>query len=336
MEINFHKDIYLNDLSYYVPDRVVTNQEIIDARQLKMKADWLSSRIGINTRRWAAPDQAASDLAVEAAKKLKSEFKGGAVFVSTISPDFLTPSTASIIKRKLGLTDAYPGIDLSAACAGQIFALEQAAFRLQCTNESDALVIATEVRSRYLNPTDRRTIFLFGDGASCWHLSRKIGIAKLDWTLAQTQASDDYEILIPGGGSKQPLTAESLALGEQFIRMNDGAKIVDATNSGLVDNIQLMVEKSGFKIKDYDYFVFHQGNGAIIRSIGKTLGLRDDQTWICFDRFGNSSSASCGVAFGEAYEQGAIKPGARVLLVAMGAGYHVGMASFSFLDGTQS
>ncbi|MES2856341.1 MAG: 3-oxoacyl-ACP synthase, partial [Bdellovibrionota bacterium] len=103
MEINRHDGIYLKGLTYYVPDRVVTNQELIDAKQLKMKADWLSSRIGINERRWAAPEQAASDLAVEAIKKLKSPFTEGAIFVSTISPDFLTPSTASVIKQKLGL-----------------------------------------------------------------------------------------------------------------------------------------------------------------------------------------------------------------------------------------
>ncbi len=112
--------------------------------------------------------------------------------------------------------------------------------------------------------------------------------------------------------------------------MNDGSKIVDATGSLLVDNIKSTIESSGSKIEDYDYFVFHQGNGAIIRAAGKALGIREDQTWICFDRFGNSSSASCGVAFGEAYEKGAIGPGSKVLLVAMGAGYHVGMASFTF------
>ncbi|MES2856368.1 MAG: 3-oxoacyl-ACP synthase, partial [Bdellovibrionota bacterium] len=91
------------------------------------------------------------------------------------------------------------------ACAGQIFALEQAAFRLGATKEKEALAVATEIRSRYLDPTDRRTVFLFADGASCWQIARGNGIAKLDWTLAQTQASEDYEILIPGGGSKEPL-----------------------------------------------------------------------------------------------------------------------------------
>ncbi|HVK61274.1 MAG TPA: ketoacyl-ACP synthase III [Bdellovibrionales bacterium] len=333
MEVNFHKDIYLEDLSYYVPERVVTNQEIIDANSLKMKADWLSSRVGINERRWARADQSASDLAVEAIKRLKRPFTAGALFVSTISPDFLTPSTASVIKQKLGLTDSLPGIDMSAACAGQIFALEQAAFRMSASKDSDALVVATEVRSRYLDPTDRRTVFLFADAASCWRLSRTSGIAKLDWTLAQTRASEDYEILVPGGGSKEPLTSESVASGRQFIRMNDGAKIVDATNTQLVDGIRSAVEKSGSKIEDYDFFVFHQGNGSIIRAVAKTLGVREDQTWVCFDRFGNSSSASCGVAFGEAFERGAIHAGSRVLLVAMGAGYHVGMASFSFTEG---
>ncbi len=329
MSIQFHKDICLSGLAYYVPERAVTNQEIIDANKLRIKDDWISGRIGISHRRWAAQDQAASDLAVQALGKIP-QVQEAALFVSTISSDFLTPSTASLIKQKMQWKGFSPSIDMSAACAGHIFSIEQAAFRLHATQETDVYSVATEVRSRYLNPSDRRTVFLFGDGACAMRFSKGTkGLASLDWTSTQTWASDDFEILVPAGGSKTPLSQSVLDNQEQFIRMNDGGKIVDATTGGLVDTVVAAIEAAGSKVSEYSFVVFHQGNGAIIRSICESLGLGPEKTLVTFGELGNSSSASCGITLAQAHERRLIQPG-KVLMVTMGAGYHVGLASFTF------
>lgn len=331
MSIHFHKNIFLSGLSYYVPENAVTNQEIIDAHQLRIKDEWIANRIGISQRRWASEDEAASDLAAQALRKIP-QAQEAALFVSTISPDYLTPSTASLVKQKMQWKGLTPAVDLSAACAGHIFSLEQAAFRLHATQEAEVYSVATEVRSRYLNRTDRRTVFLFGDGACAMRLSRQGGIASLDWTSTQTWASDDFEILVPAGGSKMPLSQAVLDNQDQFIRMNDGGKIVDATTGKLVETVTTAIEAAGAKVSEYSFVVFHQGNGAIIRSICESLGLGPEKTLVTFGELGNSSSASCGIALAQAYERKLIQPG-KVLMVTMGAGYHVGLASFTFPKG---
>lgn len=329
MSIHFHKNVFLTGLASYVPERVVSNKEIIDAHSLRIKDEWISGRIGISHRRWAADDEAASDLAVKAMQKIPGA-QEAALYVSTISPDYLTPSTASLIKQKLQWKGLSSAIDMSAACAGHIFSMEQAAFRLQATSDQEVYSVATEVRSRYLNRSDRRTVFLFGDGACALRFSKQgPGIASLDWTSSQTWASDDFEILVPAGGSKMPLSQAVLDNQDQFIRMNDGGKIMDATTGSLVDTVKQAVTAAGAQISDYSFVVFHQGNGAIIRSICETLGLGPEKTIVTFSELGNSSSASCGIALTQAYERGLIKPG-PVLMVTMGAGYHVGIASMTF------
>ncbi len=318
--------VWIKDIAFYVPERIVTNDEIIEAHSLKMRASWIERRIGITERRWASDEQAASDLAVEAAKKLKLNKFKGSVWVSTISQDYFTPSTASIIKSKLGLTDDLPAIDMNNACAGQIFALDNAVARLKTTDETEALVFATEVRSRFLNMKDRRTVFLFGDGAVVFQLEKSDDApGEVEWCQSKTIPSPDFEILVPGGGSRHPYSS-----GEEihpYIKMQDGEKIFQATTESLIGLITQSLAKNNLTVDDYDYYVFHQGNGAIISKVCNELGISEDKTWVNFDRYGNTSSASMGIALAEAHELGKIKKGNRVLVMAMGAGFHVGMAS---------
>ncbi|MBX7098312.1 MAG: ketoacyl-ACP synthase III [Myxococcaceae bacterium] len=323
--------VVLKRVAFAVPDRVVTNDELIAARGLKMKASWIAKHLGAVERRWAAEGEAASDLGVRAVRALGLERFQGALFVSTVSPDHLTPSTASILKRKLGLTDAFPALDVSAACAGALFALEQARFRLECTGEAEALVVATEVRSRFVNPDDRRTVFLFGDGACAFHLTREersdVG---LEWTVTRTVASASVDILVPGGGSAAPLDAQALARGDQFIRMLDGPNIVELTLTTLVDAVKGELSARAIPVERIDHLFLHQGNAAICEAVAGRLGIPPERTWSNFGRFGNTSSASVGLCLAEAAAAGKLSRGQRVLLVAMGAGNHLGMVCLTW------
>ena len=322
--------VWIKNISYYVPERVVTNQEIIDAHSLRMKASWIEKRIGITERRWCDENTAASDLAVEAVKKMNIDEINGAIYVSTISQDFLTPSTASVVKGKLGWKSYYPAIDMNAACAGQIFALDSAVSRLKGSEDKEALVIATETRSKFLNMKDRRTVFLFADGAVVFHLEKSDEApGEVEWVQSQTIASEDFEILIPGGGSKLPFN-DGVDPVETKIKMQDGEKIFETTTETMIGLIHDQLKKYETKVSDYDFFVFHQGNGAIIRKICGALDIPMEKTHINFDKFGNTSSASMGIALADAHEQGKIKKGGKVLVLAMGAGYHVGIASIKW------
>jgi 3-oxoacyl-[acyl-carrier-protein] synthase-3 len=322
--------VWIAGIANYVPRRVVDNAEIIDRHALKMRASWVERALGVRERRWADEGESASDLAASAVRGLGldlARFEGSLV-LSTVSPDYLTPSTASLAKRKLGLTSRHPAVDLNAACAGALFALDLAMNRLIATDEREALVVATEVRSRYLNPKDRRTVFLFGDGASAIHL-RKDDEAPghVEWVRSATIPSQESEILVPAGGSAMPLSQAVLDGDQQFITMLDGTKIVELTTGLLVGEIEDVLRQKKMASGDFDFFVFHQGNANISQKICSALGVPADKTWTNFDRFGNTSSASLGIALSEAVQLGRLRRGQRVLLVAMGAGYHVSVAS---------
>ena len=322
-----NSSIIIEEISHFVPDNVITNEDLIKKYSLKMKSEWVEKRIGITERRWVS-NEAASDLVVKACEKIDLTNFKGSLWVSTISGDYITPSTASIIKRKLNLKDHFPAIDINAACAGQLFALESAYLRLLNTSETEALVVATEVRSKWLNKKDRRTVFLFGDGA-CVIKLKKVSIKDkgLRWCHSQTIASEGNDIFIPAGGSQLPISSQELEEKLNFIKMNDGTGIFEKTTENLVNVVTECLSNKNETIDEYDFFIFHQGNGAIIKKICENLKIDLSKTHINFHKYGNTSSASLGIALSEAAAEKKIKKGDRVLLLAMGAGYHISCSS---------
>ena len=254
------------------------------------------------------------------------------LFFSTISPDFLTPSTSSEIKRKMSWKDNCVAIDLNAACAGFIFTLELGAIYLANSEQKQVYCVAAEIRSRFLNFKDRRTVFLFSDASAGCLLERtdSNAIAQLMWTHIITESLVEPEILVPGGGAKTPITETGLANGLHKINMVDGGNISHSVETKMLDIIGSSLKKLDEDISNYDFFIFHQGNGKLIKEILKKLNLKEDQTHINFPIYGNSSSASVAVALSEAHELKKIKKGQKVLMVAMGAGNHLGIAGLKW------
>lgn len=322
-----HKQIFIKKISHYLPPNKIANEVLISAESLKMKASWVESRLGIKERRWASADQSTSDLAKEALQKINEG--EGALYLSTISPDYFTPSTSSEIKRKMGWPGVLPAIDLAAACAGFIFSLESAALYLHATHHSPVYALAAELRSRFLNKKDRRTVFLFGDAAVACSLceAKENSLAQLLWTHCSTQSLGEPEILIPSGAAKNELSFEGLESGENKIKMVDGVAITNVIEERLVDSVKNCLALRNETINDYALFAFHQGNGQLIRNVLSQLGANETQTHINFGEYGNSSSASVGVVLSEMFEKNQIQIGQKILLVAMGAGYHLGVAS---------
>jgi 3-oxoacyl-[acyl-carrier-protein] synthase III len=323
-------NITIKNVGHYLPEQIISNQDMIDRFSLRMKAGWVEKIVGIKERRWANEDQATSDLAVAACKDFDLKNFKGPLFLSTITGDYLTPSTSSIIKRKLALSGSYPAVDINAACAGFLFALENGINYLLSGKSDQALILASECRSRFINTSDRRTAFLFGDAACALLIEKTDDDGMIEWVETQTEASEDYEILIPAGGTREPLTEEVITSKRHLITMNDGTKISEVTSSKLIDTVNQTLSTKGQKLSDFDHFIFHQGNGLLIRAIAKEMGIDEEKVWINFDRYGNSSSASVGLSFSEAIQSGKVKNGDRILMMAMGAGYHIGMASIKW------
>ena len=320
--------IKIKAVSHYLPENIITNDDIINKYELRTSSKIVEKVIGIKQRRWASEDQATSDLAYLACKDIDLTQFDGPIFLSTITGDYLTPSTSSVIKSKLKIKGHAPTFDINAACAGKIFALDTAINYLKGSKYNQALVIASECRSRFTNKKDRKTTFLFADAASAILLEKdNSNDDSIEWIHTKTEASDHFEILIPAGGTKAPINHELIDQNQHLIKINDGTKIGEITTTRLIDTINQALEENNQKLDDFDQFIFHQGNGNLIKTIANKLNIDLDKVTINFPEYGNSSSASIGVSLSEHVNSSSIKDGERILLMAMGAGYHIGMAS---------
>lgn len=316
--------IEIKAIASALPEALISNQDIIDRYALKMKADWIERNLGIKTRHWANWDTdkpiTASDLGAQAVQNLNLKTFEGPIWVSTISPDFISPSMGSLIKRKLGLKDFYPAFDINAACSGLLYALAAAQSWLLTHSDCDeALVIATELRSRALNKQDRRTVFLFGDGAVALLLkknskehSEHTGI---QWIDLFSPPSESNEIYVPLYNEPSTIT------------MQDGKKISSLATEQLAEKIALTLKQHGEKIENFDWVFSHQANQSINQRLNELLKINPKQSFSNLERIGNCSSAGIGISLDEASRTQRIKPGQKLLLLTMGAGYHYGAAS---------
>ncbi|MGQ0633406.1 MAG: beta-ketoacyl-ACP synthase III [Planctomycetaceae bacterium] len=312
----------------YVPDLVVTNDEL--ASRFGFDADWITQRTGILARRHARPEQATSDLCVEAARKAIRAARVNPldidlVVVGTFSPDFSFPSTACIVQDKLDLEAA--ALDVQAACSGFMYAMVTAAQYVATGNSRLALVIGGDCNSRLTNPLDQRTAPLFGDGAGAVLLTA--GEPHQGLICYQMGADGSGGALLdrPSGGSRRPPSHADLDEGLHYMRM-DGRNVFKWAVDLVADTIDLVLGKTGMSPQDVSLYVLHQANLRIINKVAERLGLPPDKLFNNLDRYGNTSAGSIPIALDEAYQLGKIHRGDTLLLSGFGAGLTWGTALF--------
>jgi 3-oxoacyl-[acyl-carrier-protein] synthase-3 len=310
----------ITGLGAYAPERVLTNADL--EAMVETSDEWIVTRTGIRERHIAAPEQAASDLALPAARAALEQAGVPAdeldlVVVATATPDMLFPATAAIVADTLGATDA-AAYDLLAGCTGFVYALSQAYGQVATGMSRKALVIGAEVLSKITNWEDRTTCILFGDGAGAALLEPIAGggIAGVELGADGSGSSD---LCVPAGGSRQPLTEEALEDEAQFIRMN-GAEIFRFATRVMVSSAEEVLEICGATVDDVDLYVPHQANKRIVDHAVKNLGLDPGKVLMNIDRYGNTSSASIPICLTEAQADGRLHDGTRVLMTAVGAG----------------
>lgn len=311
----------------YLPERIVTSEEIAARPGSPLTAAEIAKLTGIEQRHWVAEGEATSDLAVGAGRQVLERAgvsKVDRLLLSTTSPDYPSPATACIVQRGLGLAPA-PAYDLSAACAGFLFALD-AATRAVLTGDDDVLVLAADVRSRFVDPDDRATCALYGDGAGGALLSA--GPAG-EGVLAIYLAADGEgaeAIHIPAGGSRRPATAETVAAREHYLRMVDGPRVFLTALEGMSQTAEALLEATGLTLDDVDLVVPHQPNRMILDRLCRYMRLPPEKLFVNVHRTGNMSSASIAVALDEAVTSGRAREGSLVLLLGGGAGFCAGAA----------
>ena len=313
-----------------VPATVVTNA---DLARLGCDADWILARSGIQERRHAGPGIATSDLAAEACRRALSHagLPAGDVdllVLGTFTPDMCIPSAACLVQDKLGL-DA-PAMDVTAACAGFAYALVTAANFLAAGSSRLALVAGADTNSRVVDPEDIKTWPLFGDGAGAVVLEAAPADAtgRPHGLLAYSLGADGRGaglLACPMSGSRQPVTAEGVARGDQYMQM-DGRAVFKWAIRLAEENVRQVVEHSGVAMEAIDLFVLHQANARIIEGARESLGIAADRFAMNLDRYGNTSSGSIPLAMDEAWRAGRIGPGSTVVICGFGGGLAWGSA----------
>jgi 3-oxoacyl-[acyl-carrier-protein] synthase III len=316
----------ISALGTYVPPRVLTNAEL--EKMVQTSDEWLVSRTGIRERHIVDKGTATSDLAVEAAKKalahrgiLPTDIE--AIIVGTVTPDMFFPSTACLVQDKLGAKGAW-GFDLSAACSAFVYSLQAGTQFIATGAHKKVLVIGADVMSSILDYTDRATCVLFGDGAGAVVLepAEDDSVGIIDF-IHEVDGSGGCSLFMPGGGSLNPSTHETVDKKMHYVHQDGGAVFKFAVRKQL-EVCEKLLERNGLKVSDIDVFIPHQANKRIITATAERLGLPEEKIVINIDRFGNTTAGTIPLAMNTAIEEGKLKKGNLVLLASVGAGFTVG------------
>jgi 3-oxoacyl-[acyl-carrier-protein] synthase III len=313
---------------HYLPGPPVTNDELIERHGLRVRSYFISRHVGVEARHFAAPGEATSDLAAEAAARAidASGIPAGAIrriILATVSGDYRTPATACVVQRKLGLK-GQAAIDVVGACSGFVQALDLGA-RCVATGEAPVLVIGADVRSRQLDFSDLRTVFLYGDGAGAVVLAPARDGEGILHSILVADGAGAEAVYIPAGGSREPITEQALQARRDRISMRDGRRVAAAARSGFLQLAHRLEAETGMAPRDVDFACLHQPNLFLIREVLDDLDIPESKTWINFPTRANTTSASVPIALSEAVAAGRIRSGDRVLLAAVGAGFAGGM-----------
>ncbi len=312
----------------YAPERVLTNRDL--EKLVDTSDEWISERTGIKQRHIARDDETASDMALAASRRAL-EMAGltpadlDMIIVGTISGDVPMPACAAYLQRKLG-AGPIPSFDVSAACAGFLYAMSIADQFIRSGTHKHILIVGVELLSRLVDWEDRTTCVLFGDGAGAAVIGPAVGDGRgIITTRLYTDASLTESLCIPAGGSRERVTPDALQAKRDKVQMI-GKDIFKAAVKNMSQASRAALDAAGMPADSVRWVVPHQANLRIISQIAERLDISLERFVINIERYGNTSSASIPLALDEAIRDGRIKPGDTVLMCALGAGVSWGSA----------
>ncbi len=312
----------IRGIGHAVPEKVLTNHDL--EKLVETNDEWIVQRTGIRERRITGPDEGAADLATTAA--LMAMDRAGIkpeeidlVVVGTVTSDEVFPSCACIVQDRIGAKNA-GAMDVGAACAGFIYAVETAAGLICGGRMKTILVIGVDVLTKLLDWTDRGTCILFGDGAGAviMQASDEPNVGVLSTALCSLGAGAKH-IHLKAGGSRYPHSQPLPEGMSPYIFMN-GAETFRFAVGAISDACEKALAIAGLDSEDIDLYIPHQANIRIIQAAAERLGLPPEKVFINIDKFGNTSAGSVPIGMSEAWEQGLLEPGRVILTVGFGAG----------------
>jgi 3-oxoacyl-[acyl-carrier-protein] synthase III len=310
----------ISALGVYIPERVVTNDEI--SERLDTSDEWIRSRTGIRERRICRPDQATSDVAVEAVNDLFSRNKHTAaeidlVISTSVVPDHVFPATASIIAERVGAVNA-GAFDVQSGCTGFVYGLAAASAFVAAGMYRHVLVTGAESISKSLDWDDRGTCVLFGDGAGAVLVTPSETGSIFSFDLGNDGEGAPF-LNIPAGGTRLPASHETVDAHQHLLQMN-GREVYRFASRRVVESCKKAMDDAALTPADIDLFVPHQANLRIIEKVAEALGFSQEQVFYNLDRYGNTSCASIPLCLHEAMQNGRLKKGDTLLMVGFGAG----------------
>lgn len=312
------------------PKKVVKNE---DLEALGCDSEWIVQRTGILSRHHADESEATSDLAIAAAEDCLERTgtdidEIDLILLATMTPDHYTPSTACMVQKGLGATAA--AVDMNAACSGFMYALITGSQFIKSRCSRKTLVIGADTMTMVVDPNDKKTFPLFGDGAGAAIIERDpnpnpdeaSGI--LSYRLASEGELGDT-LIVPCGGSRMPPTIEAVEEREHYLKM-DGRSVFKWAVRLIPEMVGSVVSQANLSLDDIDLIFFHQANKRIIDAAVENLNVPAEKVFMNLDRWGNTSAGSIPISLHEAYVDGRIKRGSNVLLAGFGAGLTWGAA----------
>ena len=315
----------ISALGTYLPPRVLTNSDL--EKMVDTSNEWILERVGIRERHIADRGVAASDMAVLAVQNLLESHpfdlqEVDLIIVGTVTPDMMYPSTACLVQHKLGIKNTW-GFDVSAGCSGFVYALNTGVKFVESGQYKKVLVIGADKNSAMTDYTDRAVCIIFGDGAGAVLLEPSEDGAGVIDHVAQIEGAGGKFLYMPGGGSLNPATHETVNQKMHYIHQ-DGQQVFKYAVKKMAEMTERVLEKNNLSGKDVDCFIAHQANKRIITATADRLGMPLEKVVINIDRFGNTTAGTIPIAMQTAVQENKLKKGDLLLIAAVGAGFTAG------------
>lgn len=305
----------------YLPEKILSNQDF--EQMIETSDDWIVSRTGIKERRIAAPDEYTSDMGLASAKMaLQNAGLKPAdidlVLVATMTPDYISSSTAAIIQHKIGAQHA-AAFDLQAACTGFLYALATAKAYIESGMYKNVLLVTSEKTSTYVDYKDRRTSILFGDGAAAVVIAGNGAGLAVNSICLGSDGERMNIFIVPGGGVRNPTSSETIASGLHYFQM-DGKELFKHAVRRMSGAAKEALAKACISEEQVSWLIPHQANMRIMDAIAKGFNIAPEKMYKTVHKYGNTAASSVAIALDELTKEHEIRQGEHLLLVAFGAG----------------
>lgn len=330
---------YIKGISYYLPERVVTNNELLQEFP-EWSVDKVAAKVGVNSRHLAAADETAGDMAEKAARKLFEEYEIDPksidfLMLCTQSPDHFLPSTACILQNRLGIPTSAGAFDYNLGCSGCVYGMVMAKGLIESGIAKNVLVLTAETYQKYLHPSDKSNRSIFGDGAAACLISIE-GIAKIGNFSLGTDGSGAEHLIVKTGAARCKQATGNVVEDEDghqrfddYLYMN-GSAIFNFTLDAVPAMMKDILEKNQMGRDEVDYFVFHQANKFMLNTIRKVCILPKDKFYVNLENTGNTVSSTVLIALKDCLDKGTIQPGMKVMISGFGVGLSWGGTILKF------